>query len=90
MDKEKFILQMFRKHRNDALRSLDLSWARQHFPNADDETLLISLHKARYVCTDIEPHMRHASAEWLRARNLHDLYGLDLLPPGELPHGAKE
>lgn len=89
MDKEKVILQMFRRHRNEALRSLDLSWAREHFPLADNEVLLIALHKTRYNCSDIEPHLRIASAEWLRAHDLHDLYGLPLLPPGELPHGVK-
>lgn len=77
------------KRRNDALIALDLAWARRMIapfdPNASDLTLLVAMHKARYNIPAIPEALRHESAAWLRARNLSDIHGLPLLPPGQLP-----
>jgi hypothetical protein len=81
-------LQAFRRERNQALRTLDLAWARGLIPGGNEEALLVALHKVRYHCAAIEPALRIESAEWLRTRGLHDLGGLPLLPPGELPAGV--
>lgn len=72
--------------RLNALRTLDVAWARREAPGASsDEVLLIALHKARYRCREIEAALRHESAEWLRSRACGDLFGEPLLPPGRLP-----
>lgn len=81
-------LAAFRRERNAALRTLDLAWARKWCPGGDEAMLLAGLHKARYNCVDIERALRIESAEWLRARGLHDLGGMEILPPGQLPLGV--
>lgn len=73
------------EERNAALTTLDVTWAKERFPTADEHTLLMSLHKARYECTAIAPELRHASGAWLRASGYHRMNGLPLLPEGELP-----
>jgi hypothetical protein len=74
-----------RDERNADLRALDLPKMQALFPSADPEVLLIALHKARYVCLDIEDDLRLASGEWLRERGMGAPGGMPLLPPGELP-----
>lgn len=72
--------------RNEALRTLDIAWAREQFPSASsDEVLLASLHKARYDCRALADELRLESGEWLRARGLGAMQGRDLEAPGELP-----
>jgi len=75
----------FRDQRDDALRTLDLHWARHIDPSASDEVLLLALHKARYLLVDFDPVLRHESAAWLRAGGHDQLHGFPLLPEGELP-----
>jgi hypothetical protein len=78
--------QAWKEARNEALRTLDLDYARNQMGRpASDEMLLLSLHKARYECTGIEPEYRHESARWLRERGYGRLTGTPLLDDGELP-----
>lgn len=82
-------LEQWRQQRNKALIALDLDWARTQGPNApDDFTVLAAMHKARYDCCDIPAELRHESGNWLRARGMSRLGGLELLPEGVLPLGA--
>lgn len=79
-------LQTFLAERNAALVSLDLEWARKAIGrDADPEVLLVSLHKARYECTAIDPALRRESGDWLVKNGLHRMMGTDVLPNGELP-----
>lgn len=80
-------VDLWRKERNKALRTLDIEYARNQSPkiSSSDEVLLIALHQARYECTDIEKKLRLESGEWLRERGFKAMYGLSILPPGELP-----
>ncbi|MBT9467114.1 hypothetical protein [Hydrogenophaga sp.] len=75
--------------RNDALRRLDVEWAREQIPAShapsSNFALLVGLHKARVECTDIEAPLRHASREWLVARGFSRRGGLPWPPAGELP-----
>jgi hypothetical protein len=81
--------QQWKLARNEALRTLDLVWARDCFPNASsDDVLLAAMHKARYDCVGIEDALRHDSARWLRERGLGALGGRPLLPEGQLPEGT--
>ncbi|WP_140636937.1 hypothetical protein [Methylibium rhizosphaerae] len=79
----------FLDERLNALRTLDVAWARREAPGApgasSDDVRLVALHKARYRCREIEVALRHESAEWLRVRGCGDLFGEPLLPPGQLP-----
>jgi hypothetical protein len=77
-------ISSWREARNNALRFMDIEWARQQFPGASDALLTLSMHKARYDCTDIPDELRHRSAEWLRAGSFGDGQGNPLLPPGQL------
>lgn len=71
--------------RNRILSELDVDTAQSWVPGLSREGVLAGMHKARYECPDIAPELRHASGVWLRARGFCRLYGLPLLPPGELP-----
>lgn len=71
-----------------ALCRMDLAWARQQIPpghNPSNETLTLSLHKARYGCSLVPRELRHASGHWLRERGFTGFMGEPLLPEGELP-----
>jgi hypothetical protein len=63
---------------------LDLEYAYIIIGRRDEELALMTLHKARYECTHINPSLRHNSGAWLRTRGLGRMCG-DLLPEGELP-----
>lgn len=84
MDKE---LQAFLDKRDEALRTLDMDYARRVLPQASsDEVRLLAMHKARYECKTIGPEYRHASGAWLRERGFgRGIPGEPLLPEGELP-----
>ena len=71
--------------RNKALAELDLSFAKQEYPEGSDEVLLVALHKARVDCTDLPDPLRLDSVEWLRERGFSRVSGLPLPPVGELP-----
>lgn len=71
--------------RNRILSEMDVDAAQSWVPGLSREGMLAGLHKARYECRDIAPELRHVSGEWLRARGFCRLYGLPLLPIGELP-----
>lgn len=76
------------KERNKALSNMDLAWARKNVltePQYSDAVLIIGMHKARYECVQIVAELRHISGAWLRENGYKRLYGLDLLPEGELP-----
>ena len=78
-------LAAWRHERNEALKNLDIEYARKVLPAASsDEVLLITLHKSRYECVDIPKEFRHSSAAWLRGRGYGGMCG-PLLPEGELP-----
>lgn len=83
-------LEQWRNERNEALRTLDMDYARRIMPHASgDDVREIAMHKARYACPDIEDDLRHASAAWLRARGYGAMFGTinsdPLLPAEELP-----
>jgi len=50
-----------------------------------DMLAVVTLHKARYECTDIDRILRAKSGEWLRQRHFKRMYGEELLPEGQLP-----
>lgn len=86
-------IEQFRNERNAALLALDMEWARARAreacastgrPMPNDETLLASLHKARYDCTSLDDQPRLESGAWLRERGLRRMCGLPLLPDGML------
>lgn len=78
------------RERDNALIALDLTWARNVIGHhAHDLSLLAAMHKARYNIPSIPDALRHESAEWLRAHKMSDLFGVPLLPPGQLPAGAE-
>ena len=77
------------KQRDQALCTLDLKWARRMIapfdPHVTDFVLLTAMHKVRYDTPRLPEALRHESGEWLRANGMKCLFGLPLLPPGELP-----
>lgn len=83
-------IAIWRIERAQMLRTLDIDMARLQIRRSGflppcDETLLLSLHKARYDCVDIEDALRLESGEWLRERGYGAMQGRDLEPPGKLP-----
>ena len=79
-------MQKFLQERNHALAVLDMDWARRMMPTAsNNHVLLLSMHMARYECIDIAAEQRHQSGDWLRQHGYSRMYGLALLPEGELP-----
>jgi hypothetical protein len=57
--------------RNEALRTLDLRYARRSLKlgdDVDDEVLWLALHKARVNCTGVAEQYREESKFWLRRR----------------------
>ena len=78
------------RERNNALIALDLTWARNVMGHhAHDLTLLAAMHKARYDIPSIPDALRHESAAWLRAHKMTGMFGMPLLPPGQLPEGIE-
>lgn len=79
----------WREKRNRALLALDLDWARTHAlvmgRNPPEATLLMALHKARVICTDLPQAARHASMAWLKERDLAARQGEPWPPDGSLP-----
>lgn len=72
--------------RNTALIGLDLDYARELFPAASsNQVLLASMHKARYEIPAIPAELRHASGNWLREHGFGRFDGSGLLPEGLLP-----
>lgn len=80
--------------RNKALTDLDMRWARRmavqggkkgYLGGMTDEELLAGMHKARYHIPGIARELRLESAAFLRERGLGDLFGVALLPEGQLP-----
>jgi len=69
----------WKTERNRILRELDITAS-----GIPADMALISLHKARYECTCIEPELRHESRKWLQANGYKRLMG-EFLPEGELP-----
>lgn len=85
-DKEWEAIQRFRQRRNKCLRELDMEYARVVMPAASSDFVrLISMHKARYECTDIEPELRQESRAWLEERKYSRLQNLEWPAVGELP-----
>lgn len=59
----------FSRRRDEALRTLDMDYARTAIPGASsDEVRLMALHKARYETTRIAPELRQESRAWLEER----------------------
>lgn len=65
------------KERDEALRTLDLAWARQQHPEGKDEVLLIGMHKARYEAVNIAPELRQQSRVWLEERGYKRIAGME-------------
>lgn len=83
-------LSTYIQQRNEAFRNLDVTWAREQLfrgrpETASEETVLASLHKARYECWHIEAPLRHGSRKWLEERGLGRMLNLPWPPEGELP-----
>ena len=65
--------------RTEALRTLDMDYARKMMPDASgDDVRLAAMHKARHACPDMLMVLRQESAEWLRAEGMAGLNGLPL------------
>lgn len=79
------LLQEFLKERNEAFRKLDLAWARKMAPACSEDALLLSLHKARYECKQIEPELRYESRVWLESNGFKRMHNQPWPPIGELP-----
>ena len=76
----------FAELRNQALRTLDMEYARKTMPAASsDEVRLMAMHKARYEVTSMEPDLRHASRVWLQDRGYARFYDLPWPTDGGLP-----
>lgn len=71
--------------RDRMLIELDLLAAAKIMPDTSDDVRIVAMHKARYECTSIDDPSRHKSGEWLRERGYGRMYGMELLPKGELP-----
>jgi hypothetical protein len=70
-------IEDYTRERNEALRTMNLEWAREMLgATAREEVLLMSMHKARYECTDIEPELRQASRKWLEERGCTRFNGI--------------
>lgn len=84
---EKDELKVFLEERDRVLRELDVPAARKMLlnPDADIETIVLALHKARYVCTSLERELRLESKRWLAAGGYGGFGGQPLLPNDELP-----
>jgi hypothetical protein len=83
-------LETYLRERHEALRTLDMAWARRQAKamgarNINDDELLAGMHKARYEVVDMPRELRHESAAWLRERGLGAMGGRPLLPEGKLP-----
>lgn len=71
-------LSEFLEKRKKTLEALDIDHARELFPQASsDEVLLASLHKARYECVDIADGLRHESRAWLENNGYLRMFGLE-------------
>ena len=68
-----------------ALEKMDLSYFKERNPHVDEDVMIIGLHKCRYDCTLISKNARLESAEWLRAKGYQGMYGIPLVPAGQLP-----
>jgi len=77
--------ESWKEDRNRALRELDMGYAKVMMPASKEEVRLIAMHKARYECTEIEPHLREASREWLEDHKYNRLHGTPWPPIGVLP-----
>lgn len=74
------------QERDDALRTLDLDWARLQVPyEVQDAVLLLSLHQSRVEVTAIEPDVRRESMQWLKDRGYTRWKGQAWPPNEELP-----
>ena len=71
--------------RNEALRTLDLAWARKQQPKISEDALPIALHKARYECTAISDELRQQSRAWLEVRAYSRMGGIPFSADGTLP-----
>lgn len=72
--------------RNKALSELDMEWARRKMPEAtNDHIRLLAMHKSRYECLHIDAQLRHDSGKWLKENGYKRMFGMELLPEGELP-----
>ena len=79
-------LSRFNDEMTQVLIDLDLVQARKFLTrDLTDEIILVSLHRARVHATTVPYQLRLESVEWLRARNIADLTGGPLPPPGQLP-----
>ena len=79
-------LEAFLKERDEALRTLDMDYARRLMPGAsNDEVRLLALHKVRYEATSIEPELRHDSRAWMEKHGYKRFNDLPWSTDGSLP-----
>lgn len=71
--------------RNQALRTLDLEYARAQMPYLSGAVILMGLHKARLHCKEIESELRRESQAWLSERGLTDALGQPVSVNDPLP-----
>lgn len=69
-------LKDFIKKRDQALIALDLDWARELLsrPKADEQTLLIALHKARLGSKGVPESYKKESRQWLKELGYQDVF----------------
>lgn len=78
-------IKEFIQQRDAALAALDINYARRKFPDADDATLLLSLHKARVEAKSLPETLRRESMAWLKERGYGRMMQLPWPPNEELP-----
>lgn len=78
--------EAYTRERDEALRTLDLGWARKNAPRAaDDEVLLLALHKTRYEVTTVPAELRHESRRWMEEHGYSRRGGVPWPDAGVLP-----
>lgn len=86
-DLDKFLLE-----RDEALRTLDLDWAKKNgaLRASRDEVVLCSLHKARYETLSIEDALRQESRKWLEERGYSRMFKIPWPQEGKLPRKTED
>jgi hypothetical protein len=79
-------VEQYVRERDEALRTLDIAWARKGVSRpADDATLLLALHKTRYESITIPDDLRRESRIWLEERGYQRMGSLPWPKDGSLP-----
>ena len=76
--------EQIEQERLNALIEFDIDYCQAEMPQLPRETIILGMHKARYLCKAVPAELRHASAAWLREGG-HTNRGAPILPEGQLP-----